>query len=173
MSKKRAAFDGPFIGHTLEFRRSAAWRALPDRARRVLDRIELEYLEHAGFNNGELICTYSDFVEAGLCRSRIALAIRQCVALGFLEARPGKRAIAKYRNPSLYRLTYQLTRVTGKDSIQPTHEWRRIKTDEDAVAALERAAKARDHGTQPPKNKKAGSAGELLFYILGEEPVIH
>jgi hypothetical protein len=47
-SRRNIVFDGAFIGHTLEMRRSPAWRALPDTARRVLDRLEVEHMEHAG-----------------------------------------------------------------------------------------------------------------------------
>jgi hypothetical protein len=159
MSNKRGSLNGRFIGHTLDLRKSAAWQALPDKARRVLDRLELELMEHGGYNNGDLTCTYSDFIKAGLHRRNdISLAIRQCVELGFVEVKQGTRSIAHYRNRSLYRLTHVLSRKTGqKDNIEPTNEYRRIKTDEDAQAALLRAAASRNHGTQPHlRPKKAG-----------------
>ena len=43
MSRARPAKSGiakTFIAHSLELRASPAWRALPDNARRVLDRLE-------------------------------------------------------------------------------------------------------------------------------------
>ena len=141
---------------TLEMYRSLAWQHLPDKARRVLARLELEHLEHGGAQNGKLICTYNDFAADGLRRASVSLAIRQCVALGFVTiTRRGKRSIAEYRTPTKYRLTYVLDRYADGEKREPTHEWRRIKTDDDAHLALRRAACERNRDTQPwPKIKK-------------------
>jgi hypothetical protein len=155
---KRLAPPRPFVMHDLQLRESPAWRALPDNARRALDRLEVELMRHAAYENGSLQCTYSDFAKAGIRRASIPLALRQLVELGFIEIKQGRRAISKYRNPSLYRLTHLFSRVTGaKANMQPTHEWHNIKTDEEAQAALQRAAQSRNYDTQPPrKNQKAG-----------------
>src|SRR5829696_1304072 len=59
-----------FIAHSLELRTSPAWRALPDNARRVLDRLELEHMQHAGGRNGTLICTFDDFAKNGIRRKK-------------------------------------------------------------------------------------------------------
>ena len=80
--RRKMVFDGAFIGHTLEMRRSPVCRALPDTARRVLDRLEVEHMEHAGTENGQLICTYDQFARAGIRRASVALAIRQLTAVG-------------------------------------------------------------------------------------------
>lgn len=62
---------------------------------------------HAGAMNGRLYCTYRDFEAAGLPYKAIATAIRQCVALGFVEiTHQGTPSISEVRNPSRYRLTY-------------------------------------------------------------------
>jgi hypothetical protein len=126
-----------FIAHSREFRESPAWRALPDNARRVLDRLELEHMRHAGSENGKLPCTYSDFVKAGVRRASVALALRQCVALGFVEiTKRGGRSLSNVRRPSLYRLTY----VFGRSAAgMPTDDWKRIKTIEEARLALQLA----------------------------------
>jgi len=73
-------------------------------------------------------------------RTSIPAAIRQCVALGFLEVtQAGRPAISDFRRPSLYRLTY----LAGRDrSPEPTHEWRAIGTNEAASAAVAKAAQA-------------------------------
>jgi hypothetical protein len=42
--RKRSAIAGAFVAHSLEMRSSPAWMALPDNARRVLDRLELEHM---------------------------------------------------------------------------------------------------------------------------------
>jgi hypothetical protein len=120
-------------------RESWAWRLLPDNARRVLDRLELEHMRQGGAMNGELKCTYSDFEEAGLRRQSVALAIRQAAALGFVQiTRKGYKTAAEFRVPSLYRLTYVYNadaRLRG----MPTNEWQRIAEKQRAEAALQLA----------------------------------
>jgi hypothetical protein len=125
---------GPFVLHSLEMRESPAWRALSDNARRILDRIEVEHMAHGGAENGKLICTYDDFQNAGIRRKSISRAIRECVALGFLEITiQGGLKRADIRRPSNYRLTY----VNGRgESPDPTHDWRNIATSEHAAAAI-------------------------------------
>src|SRR5215204_4133497 len=143
--RKNNQISGQFVAHSRELRESAAWRALPDNARRILDRLELEHMRHGGAENGSLPCTYSDFVAHGVRRASVSLALRQCAALGFLEiTHRGGRSISEYRNPSQYRLTYLTGR--GQSAIK-TDEWKRIKTDEDAKAALKRAAEDKNHET--------------------------
>src|SRR3954447_23862008 len=102
---RKGSIQGNFVAHRREMRESAAWRNLPDNARRILDRLEVEHMRHGGAENGALPCTYSDFVAAGVRRASVSLAIRQCVALGFLVVtHRGGRSNAEYRNPSRYRL---------------------------------------------------------------------
>lgn len=147
---RKGAIVGAFVAHPLELRRSPAWRALPDDARRVLMRLELEHMEHGGACNGALACTYTDFADDGLRRSSISLAIRQCVALGFLEVtQAGRRSISDFRRPSLYRLTH----LNGcGPSPEATHEWKCFGTTEDAMAALRKAE------TPPPMRTRRVSA---------------
>jgi len=147
---RKGAIVGAFVAHPLEIRLSHAWKALPDDARRVLFRLEVEHMLHGGACNGALACTYADFHADGLRRSSISLAIRQCVALGFLQVtQAGRRSISDFRRPSLYRITYLNGRGASPD---PTHDWRHFGTAEDAAAAL---AKAK---TPPPmKGKSAGA----------------
>jgi hypothetical protein len=151
MSKLRARYSGAFIGHTLEMRRSPAWRALPDDARRILTRLEVEHMEHGGAENGNLVCTYNDFAADGVRRASVALALRQCVALGFVEiVKTGKRAIAEFRSPTRYRLTHVIGRGVGRIcQEEPSNEWRSIKTADDARSALLRAVAIRNYETQP------------------------
>jgi len=147
--RKNNSITGQFIAHPRELRESSAWLALPDNARRILDRIEIEHMRHGGAENGALPCTYSDFVGHGIRRASVSLAIRQCTALGFLEiTHRGGRSISEHRNPSRYRLTYINGRHT---SAIRTDEWKRITTEQEAIAALQ-------HAAERPKPKKAGRA---------------
>lgn len=163
MSKRKASsIEGPFVARSLAMLESPAWRALPDNARRVLERLECEHMHHGAAENGRLVCTYSDLETVGIRRKSIALAIRQCEALGFLEVtESGGRSISGLRRPSRYRLTYVHNRraVNERRPALPTHEWRAISTDEEALAALAKATANRNPGTQA-KRRKQNTGGD-------------
>jgi hypothetical protein len=119
---------------------SPAYRALSLSARRVLDRIEVELAHHGGRDNGGLPVTYDDFEHYGIDRHLIAPAIREAVALKFLEiTKPGRAGNAEHRAPNLFRLTYRHTKRE-----EPSHDWRRVATAEQA-AKLAREARAPVH----------------------------
>ena len=146
-SRAKISEAGAWVMHRLAMRESPAWRALPDLARRILDRLELEHMRHGGTQNGYLLCTYDHFEEFGMRRASLALAIRQTVALGFVEiTQAGFRTAAEFRAPNLYRLTYVFGRMRNTD---PTDEWEAVKTDAEALQALDRAAAARRYTRQP------------------------
>jgi len=113
------------------------------------------------YENGSLPCTYSDFVRAGLRRASVSLAIRQCVALGFVEVTyRGGRSISDFRPPSRYRLTY--LNGSGK-SPAATNDWKHIGTAEAAERALAAAKAERHHESQSaPKAAKPKKAGRAI-----------
>src|SRR3954469_12528814 len=99
--RRRNRIGEQFISHSREMRESPAWRHLPDKARRILERLELEHMRHGGAQNGHLSCTYDDFLKAGVRRQAVPIAIRQCVALGFLQVmRRGGLTYTGYKMPS-------------------------------------------------------------------------
>jgi hypothetical protein len=150
----RNSINGQFIAHRRSMRESPAWRALPDNARRVLDRLELEHMAHSGKQNGRLQCTYDDFERAGLRRRSITLAIRQCVALGFIEVtRGGYKTAGDVRVPSLYRLTYPLNADARRQGL-PTDEWAKV-ADEAMAAALLALAAEKPAGRHPDDLQRA------------------
>jgi hypothetical protein len=150
-SRRRTNINGPFIAHPLEMRRSPAWAQLSDNARRLLDRLEVEHMEHGGSENGSLICTYDDFEKSGIRRPSVPRSLRECVLLGFVEVTTqGGLAVSDRRFPSRYRLTYVQGR--GK-SPNPTHDWQKLD-DEQARTAVARAAIAPPCGG----SKRKGSA---------------
>ena len=146
---RRNRFDGPFAGRLITMLESAAFRVLSLSGHRVLARIEIELKRHGGEDNGKLPITYEQFVEYGIDRHAIAPAIRECEALGFLEAERGKAGNREYRAPSTYRLTYQ---PVGR--ARPTHDWQRIQTLEDAEA-MARAARKTPAGDSENQCRKA------------------
>ncbi len=157
---KPNAIQGPFIGRPVEMLQSFAWKALPDHGRRVLEVIELEHAAHGAAENGRLEVPYDDFAANRVRRQTIALAIRECRELGFLDVvRQGRIARGLFKQASVYRLTYINGRST---SAQPTHEWRDIKTEEDAAEALQRAAisKSPEHVRRAKKARLAIMKGD-------------
>ena len=52
---------GAFVWFTREFLASQAWREMPLAARRVVERVAIEHMNHGGTLNGSLIVTYNDF----------------------------------------------------------------------------------------------------------------
>jgi hypothetical protein len=136
--KERGSIPGSFAWRLIEMLESPANRVMSLSAKRILERLEIELYHHGGKpeENGQLACTYDHFEEYGVYHDAIAPAIRELVALGFVQiTRPGCAGNAEYRQPTLYRLTY---RHCGSHR-ETTDEWRQIKTIEEAKAIAERA----------------------------------
>lgn len=151
--RRRTAIGEQFAPRPIRMMRSPAWCALSLSARRVLDRVEIEMADHGGTDNGKLPVTYDDFGRYGIYRHAIGPAIREAVALGFLQVtEPGRAGNAEWRKPNLFRITYRNT-----DNDGPTHEWTRIETDEQAEA-LTRAARS----TPPQKLKSQWRKTSIL-----------
>jgi hypothetical protein len=145
MSRKHRAtrITGQFAPRLIEMLESPAYRALGLSARRALDRIEIELAHHGGHDNGGLPITYDDFEHYGIHRHRIASAIRELIALKFVEiTKPGRAGNAEFRTPNLFRLTYRHTQRE-----EPTHDWKRITT-------IEQATKLARQARRPPAGKK-------------------
>jgi hypothetical protein len=142
---------------------SPAHRALSLSARKILDRLEIELYRHGGKpeENGCLPCTFNHFVEFGIERHAIGPAIRELVALGFVEiTRKGCAGNAGYRQSTWYRLTY---RHAGSDK-RITDEWRRIETPEEAETSA-KAARTAMPEQRPHSQPSAGNPHYL--YISG------
>jgi hypothetical protein len=163
MSRKGNSISGQFSVHLIEMLESPAWRVLSYSARRVLDRIEIEHAHHGGKENGQLAVTYDQFQEYGIDRHAIAPAMREAVALGFLEiTEPGRAGNAMWRQPNLFRLTYRQAKGVHGDG---THEWRRIATLEEAEAIADAArsaknpSRARSHSWSPESIRRKNPLG--------------
>jgi hypothetical protein len=143
--------SGPFAPRLIEMMNSPAYRVLSLAAHRILSRLEIEFERHGRKpeENGNLPCTYDHFVEYGVHRLAIAPAIRELVALGFIQVtRKGSAGNAEYRQPTLFMLTY---RPFGSHKYVG-NGWRRIGDMEEAEAVATAArsrsadARARDFG---------------------------
>jgi len=99
MSRRSTSFSGQWAGRLVEMMESHAFRALSLSAHRVIHRVEIELAHHAGKDNGTLPVTFDDFQSYGVHRHAIAPAIREAVALGFLEiTQEGRAGNAEWRN---------------------------------------------------------------------------
>jgi hypothetical protein len=121
---------GQFAPRLIDMLESPAYRVLSVSAHRVLSRLEIEHGHHGGLENGSLPVTFENFIDYGMDRNAIGPAIRECVALGFVEImQHGRAGNAEFRQSNLFRLTYVFT----KDAAA-THDWRKIETMEGAQA---------------------------------------
>ena len=148
--RQRGLIEGAFAWRLVTMLESPAYRVLSLSAHRVMARLEIEMAHHGGKpeENGRLPCTYEHFVEFGIDRHAIGAAIRELVALGFVEiTRPGCAGNAGYRQPTLYRLTYRHC-GSHKDT---TDEWKGIGTVEEAEAIAKRSRSPQSERRQ--KNK--------------------
>jgi hypothetical protein len=150
MSKDRRRIDGQFVPHLLEMLDSPAYRILSLSARRILDRLEIEWAGKGGTANGKLIVTFAQFHDYGVHWDAIAPASRELVALGFIEVtQRGRAGNAEWRRPSQYRITYLPTADAA-----PTHEWRHVTTDDaDMIAKSSRRPGRNSRQSARPKNR--------------------
>ena len=149
----RKTIPAQFAPRLVEMLESPAWRVLSLSAHRLLDRLDIEHRHHAGRDNGKLIVTFEQFCGYGMDRHAVARAIRETVALGFVEVtRQGCAGNADQRQASQYRLTYQPAEgVPGYGS----NEWRTITTLEEAnrIAADARRTPAAGPNGRRVKNR--------------------
>jgi hypothetical protein len=143
VKRRRNAIAGQFAARPIEMLESPAFRALSRAAHQVLARVEVEHAHHGGADNGELPVTYDQLVEYGVHRHAIAPAIRELVALGFIQiTAKGCAGNERYRRPNLFRLTYRPAKnVTTGDG---THEWRSVKSFAQAEALAQHARREID-----------------------------
>ena len=84
---------------TQEMLESPTWRAMSFAARKIIDRLIVEHLAHAGTENGNLISTYSDFEKFEIRRKSIPPAIVAAEVLGFIDViKRGGSAFAEMRS---------------------------------------------------------------------------
>ncbi len=146
MSRRSTSFTGQFAGRLIAMMESPAFRVLSLSARRVLDRVEIEHAHHGGKDNGALPVTFDDFQRYGIHRHAVAPAIREAVALGFLEiTQQGRAGNAAWRKPNLFRLTYRPARGAYGDG---THEWRKIETYDAALLLADVSRKRKSEKTK-------------------------
>jgi hypothetical protein len=141
--------SGQWSPRPIKMLESPAYRALSLSAHRIMSRIEIEFARHSGKDNGRLPVTKRNFIAYGMQHVAVAKGIREAEALGFIQVTErGRGGNSEHHSPNLFRLTFVQCRNSGP----PTHEWRKIKTIEEAVPVAQAARAA--------KNKIAVAVGK-------------
>jgi hypothetical protein len=139
--KRRNRVGGQFSPRLIEMLESPAWRVASLLCRRVIERIEIELANHAGKENGDLAVTKKNFINYGICDRLVAPAIREAEALGFIRVKRGRGGNADERQPNRFGLTF----VQGRsDNAPATHDWRKIRTTDEAQAIAAAAREVKD-----------------------------
>ncbi|MEW6630314.1 MAG: hypothetical protein AB1440_05550 [Pseudomonadota bacterium] len=150
---RRTEIAGQFSWRLIEMQESPAYRVLSQSGHRVLARLEIEMAHHGGNDNGRLPTTFDQFELYGIHRHAIAPAIREVVALGFVEiTEEGRAGNAEWRRPNSFRLTYRPTELA-----EPTNDWRKIPTIEEAEFIAKAARLASE--------KQNSSGGKRQFSV--------
>jgi hypothetical protein len=98
-----------------------AWQTLSINERRVIERLMIENMDHAGTLNGKLRVSHRQFIKWGVTKNKVAPAIHG------LETRSLVRITSAESNGDirgyyLYRLTF-----LAADYREPTNEWRLLR----------------------------------------------
>jgi hypothetical protein len=158
--RRKNRIAGQFSARTIEMMEAPAFQVFSLTGHRILARIEIEHAHHGGNDNGKLPVTFDQFVEYGIHRHTVAPALREVCALGFVEiTEHGRAGNAEWRRPNLFRLTY---RHVG--NAEPTNEWKRIKTKEDAERIASEARRL------IAKKKQNASVGFRQFSVRRPAP---
>jgi hypothetical protein len=132
----------PWIWLTREMLASPAWKAMNRSQRRLVERVMIEHMNHAGTENGNLIVTYTDFREHGIRDKSVRTDIAIAEALGWIEITvKGKASFEDQHYPSRYALTWL---PQPSRSRLASNRWREIKTDDAARLVVKDALARRE-----------------------------
>jgi len=125
---------------TAEMLAAPAFRYLTGPALRVLLRLMLEHVQHAGQENGNLPVTYDDLENYGVRRHGICKAIDLLVAMGWVDiSQPGVAGKGIGRSPTHFRLTW----LPEPDGSRATNRWKTVKDDAQASEIVRRVEDGR------------------------------
>jgi hypothetical protein len=161
-TRKESWVKEPYVINLIPMYASPAYRAASRAAYQILARLIIEWSHQRGVN-GNLCVTFAQFVEYGLHPKAVGPAIRELVALGFIEiTRQGRGGNADYRQSNLYRLTFLPT-----DGEDPTHEWRQISED-DAKMVAKGARRPGSNSAKAAPEKQESTVGKRTDFGVGK-----
>ena len=121
----------PFVMHSRELLASDAWTSLGINARRLINLLEIEHMNHAGRQNGYLIATYKQLERLGMNRKYISHAIQELEKKGLIIVEHRGRSKQNESYANLFTLTYLKACVKDDDNSRryysPSNEWKRYK----------------------------------------------
>lgn len=169
-AKNRPPEGEPFFWLTLEMLSSPAMQVMTLPARKVLDVVVIEHMQHGGTQNGALPVTYDNFAAAGIRRQSIPAAIDTAVELGWIDlVRTGGRSYGPARRPSEYGLTW----LPRCDNTPASNRWKAIRTREQAASIVNRITTPGRTAEAGRRRQRAGEKGVPPPKILKGVPVSH
>lgn len=144
--------ETPFVQMSASMLNSPAWRELSRGARQVLDRLIVENCDHAGVENGRLICPHKDFKKYGIDGHAISPAIRELEALGFIRVKSGGAGNGDFHQPNIYSLTFIWT-----EDGAATNDWKSINSESEARAKARSARDAKAPAKAIDRRRRAAS----------------
>jgi hypothetical protein len=118
-----------WVPHSVALLRSEAWRNKSTNCGKLLEFLEVDYMQHAGKTNGSLIATYDQLAKWGIPRRYVHKAILEAEALGLIQVEHGGRKFFDCSYVSKFTLTYLRVRVADKGGdfyIDSPNDWQRI-----------------------------------------------
>jgi hypothetical protein len=103
----------PFVWQTHALRTSDAWRSAGINARRFVDFLLIEHMNHGGRANGLLKAPHRQLEVFGIPSRRVADAIREAEELGLVDCHRGNRIAT----------TYAITWLSSHDGAPATNRW--------------------------------------------------
>jgi hypothetical protein len=110
-----ASMTEQFVKLPRDLLESAAWRSMSINARRLIDYLLIEFMRHAGKQNGFLLAPRDQLEGFGIGRHFISAAVQEVEQLGLVDCCRGTG-----RRPN----TYGLTWLPATDKSAPTNRWR-------------------------------------------------
>lgn len=120
----------PWIRHSRALLSSDAWRSMGIHCRKLIEFLEIEHMNHAGLENGNLFATYKQLEKFGINRRYINSAICEAEQKGLIIVERGARKKVNESFPNKFTLTY-LRSVEKINNCPyyytPSNEWKRFK----------------------------------------------
>ena len=139
----------PWCWLTREMLASQAWRSLSINARRFMDFLLIEHMNHAGTENGGLKATYQQLEQFGLHANKISAAIVDCEKAGLIASERGGMRVAT---------TYTLTWLPSRHDTPASNKWKQFKVQKSTrTSEGNKPAQVRAEGTNLPAQVRADS----------------
>jgi hypothetical protein len=131
---------------------SPAFREASINCRRFIDALEVENMNHAGTENGNLVMPYNQLERYWkIPRRLIRRTIDEAKERGLIEEKPGLRLWYAKSDPTRFRLTFRSTREGNPRRWQPpTNEWRVYRSQKNAPNGSD-VAPGKCHVVHQPK----------------------